>query len=136
MIDIEKHHHPHTPQNAATREHINPKSYGGVTELENLAAACSLCNYLRGNMDYNAFFNLIKKWFKRDDMLRGRWHNISREERHFFKQICLETQERQLRGLAKKHELYAQRHSHFIFHYGEKLQLRAWRSQALFYPNL
>jgi hypothetical protein len=125
MIDIEIHHLPTIPHNAMTKEHVEPKSYGGIANRENLVAACSLCNYLRGNMDYVAFSNLVQKWFRRDKTLKARWHQLTREERYFFKQICLVTQERQLRGLASKHALYAERHTIFIAHYGEQLQLRA-----------
>jgi hypothetical protein len=125
MIDIEKHHLPTIPHNATTKEHITPKSYGGVADRENLVAACSLCNYLRGNMDYVAFTNLIKKWFRRDPQLKGRWHHLNRIERHFYKNICLATQERQLRGLSKRHTLYAERYDRFMIHHGEYLQKRA-----------
>jgi HNH endonuclease len=125
MIDIQKHLLPRVPNNAATREHIIPRSYGGVTEPKNLVAACSQCNDLRGNMDYVAFSNLIRRWFKRDPTLRERWHRLSREERYFFRLICLTTHERQLRGLAQRHKVYAERHERFISTYGEKLQLRA-----------
>lgn len=125
MIDLEKHHLPLIPLNAMTKEHIEPKSYGGVAQRENLAAACCQCNELRGNMDYVAFTNLIQKWFKRDSTLRSRWHYLTREERWHYKNLCLRTQERQLRGLARKHTVFAERHSRFVTHYGEKLQLRA-----------
>jgi hypothetical protein len=125
MIDIEKHHLPLIPLNAMTREHIEPKSYDGQTVRENLAAACCQCNEMRGNMDYVAFTNLINKWFKRDVTLRARWHNLSREERWHYKNICLRTHERQLRGLGQKYPVFAERHRHFVFHYAEKLKLRA-----------
>jgi hypothetical protein len=125
MIDIEKHHLPLIPLNTMTKEHIEPKSYGGVTDPENLAAACCLCNEMRGNIDYIAFTNLIKKWFKRDITLRTRWHKLSREERWHYKNLCLRTHERQLRGLGRKYPLFAERHACFVTHYGEKLQLRA-----------
>ena len=125
MEEIDKRILPYMPQNAATKEHVIPKSYGGETKFENLVAACSLCNYLRGNMDYIAFSNLIKKWFKQDVTLRARWHEISREERFRFKQQCLGTHERQLRGLGRKHILYRERHEIFISHYGDRFQKRA-----------
>ena len=122
MIDIERHHLPTLPHNATTKEHIHPKSYGGAAKVENLVAACSLCNYLRGNMDYIAFTNLIKKWFRRHPDLRSRWHDLSRTERRFYKNICLDTQRRQLRGLSIKYQLYAERYDRFMIHHGEYLQ--------------
>ncbi len=112
---------PIVPRNAATREHVIPRSYDGIG-IENLVAACRLCNELRGNMDAIAFYNLQQKWFRRDETLRARWHNISQEEYRIFKRICLLTQERHLRGLARRHIEYAYRHQTFIVHHGEYLR--------------
>lgn len=125
MEEIDKRLLPFIPRNAATKEHVVPKSWGGKTLLENLVAACNQCNYLRGNMDYIAFSNLIARWFKRDVTLRSRWHYLSREEIYSFKQLCLGTNERQLRGLGQKHTLYRERHNIFISHYGDRFQKRA-----------
>ena len=104
-----------------TREHVIPRSYNGEGR-ENLVAACRLCNELRGNMDAIAFYNLQQKWFKRDETLRARWHKISVDEYQHFKQLCLRTQERHLRGLARRHIEYAYRHQAFIYHNRERLR--------------
>lgn len=120
MSDITK--HISVSPDAGTREHVEPKSYGGVGLEENLAVACRQCNELRGNMDYVAFCNLIHKWFKRDNTLRNRWHSISDQERREFKLTCLRVQERQLRGLGKKYQLYADRHRIFMHHNEERIR--------------
>lgn len=112
---------PFVPRNAATREHVIPRSYDGQG-IENLVAACRLCNELRGNMDAIAFYNLQQKWFRRDITLRDRWHHISETEYRIFKHICLHTQERHLRGLARRHIEYAHRHQAFVFHNYQRLR--------------
>lgn len=118
MVEISKKELPFIPKNAMTREHVEAKSNGGLSELDNLVAACQLCNELRGNMDAFAFYNLQQKWFRRGETLRDRWHNITRDEYREFKRVCLHTQERQLRGLARNHLLYRVRHTMFMAHHG------------------
>lgn len=121
MVEISLSDLPLIPRNAATREHVIPRSYEGQG-FENLVAACRLCNELRGNMDAIAFYNLQQKWFKRDTTLRARWHYISETEYRIFKRTCLLTQERHLRGLARRHIEYAYRHHTFVFHNRERLR--------------
>lgn len=111
-----------TPRNAMTREHFIPRSYQGVGK-ENLVAACRQCNEMRGNMDAIAFYNLLQKWFKRDETLWERWHHISTFEYRQFKLRCLQTQERHLRGMGQRHPVYAERHSRFMLH--NEVRLRA-----------
>lgn len=122
MVEIKKQEKIVVPRNAMTKEHVIPKSYGGPTEKENLVAACQQCNEMRGNMDAVAFYNLIQKWFRRDETLRSRWHSISRQERYAFKLRCLHTQERQLRGLSQRYAVYAFRHAVFVYHNRERLR--------------
>lgn len=121
MTEINLDDMPIIPRDAMTREHVIPRSYNGEGR-ENLVAACRLCNELRGNMDAIAFYNLQQKWFKRDETLRARWHKISVDEYQHFKQLCLRTQERHLRGLARRHIEYAYRHQAFIYHNRERLR--------------
>lgn len=121
MVEIKKQEKIIVPRNAMTREHVVPKSYGGIGQ-ENLVAACRLCNEMRGNMDAVAFYNLQQKWFRRDETLLQRWHKISDHEYYFFKLLCLRTQERHMRGLARRHIEFAFRHHVFTKHYGEKLR--------------
>ncbi|MBY0538252.1 HNH endonuclease [Patescibacteria group bacterium] len=102
------------PRNLLTKDHLQPRTYGGLTIYDNLIAACSQCNNLRGEMEAQAFFNLQQKWFRRDVTLRARWHTISREELYDLKTQCLQAHERQLRGLAMRNIEYAFRHFKFI----------------------
>lgn len=125
MGDVIRRLLPFIPSNTATKEHIIPRSWGGETTRENLAAACAQCNCLRGNMDYVAFSNLMKKWFARDPTLRARWHSLDRAELNSFRQICLNTQERQLRGLGQRYSVYRDRHHTFMMNVGHRLQKRA-----------
>ena len=125
MITIEKHQQERPPRNAATREHVIPKSYQGNGLEPNLVAACKLCNELRGNMEPEIFFGLQKEWFRRDPTLRERWHYISRREYYLFKLQCLGAYERHLRRRSKKCPVAQIRHEHLIVHHGDQLQLRA-----------
>ncbi len=121
MIEVPQEEPSFVPRNAMTREHVIPKSYDGKGR-ENLVAACRQCNEMRGNMDAIAFYNLLQKWFKRDETLRERWHDIDVTEYQHFKLLCLRTQERHLRGLARRHIEYAYRHHSFIYHNRERLR--------------
>lgn len=121
MVEVSQQELPFIHPNAMTREHVIPRSYGGVGP-ENLVAACNLCNGLRGNMDAIAFYNLLQKWFKRDKTLRQRWHEISAVEYQQFKLLCLQTQERHLRGLARYYIEFAYRHDTFIYNNRERLR--------------
>ncbi len=103
------------PRNAMTKDHLEPKVYGGQNTRENLIAACSQCNHLRGEMDADAFNNLMRKWFKRDPTLRERWHTISRAEMNSLKRQTLVVHERHMRGLARRWIEYAFRHFDFTF---------------------
>ncbi len=102
------------PRNAATKDHLEPRFYGGVTTTENLIAACYQCNSLRGELEALAFFNLQQKWFKRDESLRPRWHSASREELVEFKIQCQSVHVRQLNGLGRRSLEHAFRHLQFV----------------------
>lgn len=110
------------PRNAMTKDHIKPKVYGGPTTRENLIAACSQCNSLRGEMEATAFSNLMRKWFKRDVTLHARWHHISRVELGQFKEESIFVHERQLRGLARRWIEYGFRHFDFSFRERRRLK--------------
>jgi 5-methylcytosine-specific restriction endonuclease McrA len=43
------------PDDAATLDHIIPKSQGGRYELQNLVCACRICNARRGSRDAGKF---------------------------------------------------------------------------------
>lgn len=73
-----------TPRNALTKDHLEPRTYGGPTQIENIIAACCQCNNLRGEMEAIAFYNLTQKWFRRNKKLWDRWHLVSREELFIF----------------------------------------------------
>lgn len=103
-----------TPRDAMTKDHYEARTYGGVTTYENMVAACCQCNNLRGEMEAEAFYNLMQKWFKRDDTLHARWHTLSREELYELKQQCLSTHERQLSGLARHYVEFAFRLIQFM----------------------
>lgn len=101
------------PRNLLTKDHVEPRTYGGLTNYANLIAACFQCNNLRGEMEAQAFYNLQQKWFKRDGTLNVRWHQISRAELCHLKKQCHLVHERQLRGLAMRNIEYAFRHFTF-----------------------
>jgi len=46
---------------AASRDHLIPKSCGGSDEIENLVLSCFSCNQRRGSMPALAFEKLIEK---------------------------------------------------------------------------
>lgn len=102
------------PRNAATKDHVEPRTYEGETSWWNMVAACSQCNNLRGEIEAEAFFNLMQKWFKRDSTLRARWHTIDRAELAELKRECMSVHVRQLRGLGKRHIEFAFRHFDFV----------------------
>jgi hypothetical protein len=104
-----------TPRNAPTKDHLEPRTYGGPTTLANLVAACCQCNNLRGEIEVQAFRNLLRKWFKRDPTLHARWHTISAEELRTFKYHCMYAHARQLNGLAIRSIEHAFRHSTFTY---------------------
>lgn len=88
------------PPNAITRDHIHPKSQGGKN-AGNLLAACYVCNFLRGDMDAYAFYNLLQRLFQRSPRLRRDWHSLKRETIANLRVRFLLTHERRLRGIAK-----------------------------------
>lgn len=110
-----------TPRDAITKDHIEPRVYGGPTTLENLVAACCQCNNLRGEIAAETFYNLLQKWFKRDPILWIRWHSIDTDTLHHLKLKCLVTYEAQLRGLGRRHRDMAYRHYEFTWR--ERTQL-------------
>ncbi len=119
---------PHThvtgvslPRNAPTKDHLEPRTYGGPTTPQNLIMACSQCNGLRGEIDAMTFVNLILKWFKRDPTLRARWHQISREELATLKRQCLRVYAKQLNGQAVRHRHIAFRHIDFTYRWRHAL---------------
>jgi len=111
-----------TPRNAMTKDHFDPRVYGGPTTLENMIAACFQCNNLRGEMEAIAFFNLQQKWFRKDPNLRESWHQISFEELWLLKIKCLQVHERQLKGMAYRHKEHAFRHISFVTREYNRLQ--------------
>jgi 5-methylcytosine-specific restriction endonuclease McrA len=96
-----------------TKDHFEPRVYGGPTVFENMIAACCQCNNLRGELDAFAFYNLMCKWLKRDPTLWERWYSLTRSELRTLKEQCHTVHERQLNGLAFRHIEYAFRHFHF-----------------------
>lgn len=110
------------PRNAMTKDHLEPRVYGGPNSRENLIAACSQCNHLRGEMDARAFKNLQRKWFRRDPTLQERWHSISREELNRYKVQTLTVHERHMRGLGIYFIEYGFRHFDFTNRERRRLQ--------------
>lgn len=110
-----------TPRNAMTKDHVEPRAYGGETNTNNLVAACCQCNCLRGEIEAVAFYNLMQKWFKRDASLLIRWHQLSQQELFELKVQCIQVHERQLKGLAVKYIEYAFRH--VVFTHQRRRQL-------------
>lgn len=110
MITYRTAYYQAVPRNLRTKDHVEPRSYGGPTVRDNLIAACLQCNNLRGNIDAVAFFNILRKRFKRDPTLRARWHELSRAELREITEHCQAVHERQLYGLARRSVEYAFRH--------------------------
>jgi hypothetical protein len=110
------------PRNAMTKDHLEPRVYGGQNTRENLIAACFQCNLMRGEMDAKAFTNLMRKWFKQDPTLQIRWHTISRDEFKRMKLQTLAVHERHMRGLGRYFVEYAFRHFDFTFREGHRLR--------------
>lgn len=105
------------PRNAATKDHLEPRYYGGKTIPENMVAACCQCNNLRGEVDAMTYFNLVQKWFKRDKTLWSRWHTISRAEMAEFKIQCITAYAKQLNGQGRHSLESAFRHFDLMTRY-------------------
>lgn len=103
-----------TPRNAATKDHVEPRYYGGKTIPENMVAACCLCNNLRGSLEAIAFFNAVQRWFKNEPGLWERWHKISYDEYREYELRCKEIHARQLNGLVIRSPEHAFRHLQFV----------------------
>lgn len=101
------------PPDTLTKDHYIPRSEGGVTHPDNMVAACSQCNNLRGDVSIEVFYNLQQKWFKKNPYLWIRWHRLTRHELYDLKLQCLRVHERRLRGKARRNILYAYRHVDF-----------------------
>jgi hypothetical protein len=112
-----------TPRNAMTRDHVEPRVYGGETTWWNMVAACCQCNNLRGELEATAFYNLLQKWFKRDRTLHNRWHSISLTEFIELKIQCQSVHAKQLEGRGRRDIEFAFRHFDFA--------LRGYRRHAL-----
>ena len=107
------------PPNAATRDHIEPRVYGGGGS--NFAAACFQCNTLRDDTEAIAFYNLLQKWFRRIDGLHENWHSLSKAALLDLRKLRLESQERQLQGLGVRNIEFAFRHHRLVTKYGYQL---------------
>lgn len=55
---------PCRPWNIATVEHIEPKSFGGSNDPDNLVMACLACNESRQSMGVWYFLELVRRWLK------------------------------------------------------------------------
>lgn len=77
-----------TVRNEPTKDHVEPRCHGGLTEVENLVMACAQCNQIRGAMDAAVFYDLLWYWFTIDTTLRARWHHISSMEMAIYKNKC------------------------------------------------
>lgn len=103
-----------TPRDAITKDHVKARVYGGETIFENIVAACCQCNYLRGEISAEAFGNILERMFLRRPFLWIRWHEISNTEMEEIKIRCLITEEKRLRGKARKHPEIAYIHQEFV----------------------
>jgi hypothetical protein len=77
-----------TPADLLTKDHYLPRCYGGQTHVDNLVAACGQCNWMRGALEAETFYLLVRQWFRRDQTLAERWHMLSRAEFSSFKAKC------------------------------------------------
>tara|TARA_B100000745_G_scaffold199304_1_gene131455 strand:- start:4088 stop:4531 length:444 start_codon:yes stop_codon:yes gene_type:complete len=126
--DHPMHKHQHvegqpTPRDAITKDHYIARAWGGLTHPSNMVAACCQCNNLRGDIEAEAFKNLMWKWFKRNPYLWIRWHNVANEELYELKLQCIRVYERQLRGKAQRYIEFAYHHFDFTFRERRRLAL-------------
>lgn len=101
------------PRDALTQDHVKPRVVGGKTTVENLVAACSQCNFMRGETDHHAFRNILRKWFHHNHSLWLRWHSIPWDEVCHRKQHCSLVHEKLLRGKAMRYPHFAFMHQDF-----------------------
>lgn len=111
-----------TARDALTQDHVTPRVLGGQTTVTNLVAACCQCNFMRGETDYQAFKNILDKWFRRNHSLWILWHFIPWIEVLERKAHCVVVQEQLLRGKAMRHPRYAYRHQDFYWRVRSVLQ--------------
>jgi hypothetical protein len=104
-----------TPRDALTKDHVTPRVLGGPTTVENLVAACCQCNFMRGEIDAEAFANILEKWFRKDPFLWIRWHTIAWSDVLERKHHCMVVHERILRGRARRYREYAYRHQEYVY---------------------
>lgn len=71
----------HQNHNAATLDHIIPRSKGGSNRLTNLVLACQSCNDLRADMPVAEFVRLIVECTKKDRSAFRAVATEAREER-------------------------------------------------------
>ena len=111
------------PRDAITKDHYIARAWGGKTTPENMVAACAQCNHLRGDMEAEAFYNLMQKWFKKKPYLWIRWHQLNGDDLYELRRQCIHVHERQLRGKAKRHIEYVYRHIEFVFRERRRLHM-------------
>lgn len=70
----------------ATRDHVIPRSEGGSDAWDNLVAACSFCNGLRGTVSAYWFSNFMAHLFAWTN-LRVRWHQLSSDEQSRLRRL-------------------------------------------------
>lgn len=114
-----------TPRDALTKDHVTPRVLGGETTPENLVAACSQCNFMRGEIDGQAFCNIVERWFTRQPVLWIRWHSIPWTEVIERKQHCYNVHERLLRGKAGRYPEFAYQHQDFTWRASRWIQQAA-----------
>lgn len=69
-----------------TKEHKTPRHYKGTDDEENLAAACSRCNSMRGHLELDVFVRIINKLLK-VEFIRKHWHTTDPEIIRFIRKI-------------------------------------------------
>jgi len=73
-----------------TYEHVKARSKGGDDTLENLVAACSLCNNIRDRMDPMRFALVLSSIFIIAPRTQQMWHSIdSKGVRHLYRYMRL-----------------------------------------------
>ncbi len=74
-----------TEQNAATFEHVTPKSKGGTDDYFNLVIACWLCNQVRDRASATNFADSVAKLLE-NSAIKAAWHKFTPIQMYLLRQ--------------------------------------------------
>lgn len=114
-----------TPPNAATKDHVKPRVYGGETTWENMVAACYQCNTLRGEVPAETFYTILQRIFRDEPELWESWHDLDRVSVYRVKLRCVRTEVTRLSGIGRRHIPVAWQHVDFVNRYRTRYPIAA-----------